>query len=264
MSEKFQYGQKVEYEIVSVLRDVQTSKSHVQYVQTRYHGNMLLMDDEIQYSTLDEHRYHYVLTHPVTSNQCKNVLILGGGDGLAARDLYRSRHTKAVTIVDWDSEFVEMARTLPESEGSLVDARTTLVYQDALEFVKHNNVQFDAVIMDLPDPDGTVMETLYLDIIACLHASCSPNAIVTTHVGPVSLCAEHPCWEFIADCKSEMEMELDASPIYFDKVYVPSFSHEWGFLTCYFGTSSLHTRKAIDEDISYLFTHTRCERLLRQ
>jgi spermidine synthase len=253
MSEKFQYGQKVEYEIVNVLRDVHTSKSHVQYVQTRYHGKMLLMDDEVQYSTMDEHRYHYVLTHPVISNKCKNILILGGGDGLAAKYLYSSEHTECVTIVDWDSEFVEFAKTLPESAGSLDEPGTTLVYQDALEFVKNNTVQYDAVIMDLPDPDGDTMQILYLDIIAHLWDSCAPNAVITTHVGPVSLCVEHPCWEFIADCKSEMEMELNTETVYFDKVYVPSFSHEWAFLTSYIGTSRLRTRKAIDDDILLQF-----------
>jgi spermidine synthase len=252
MSEKFQYGQKVEYEIVRILRDVQTSKSHVQYVQTKYHGTMLLMDDEVQYSTLDEHRYHYVLTHPVISNRCNNILILGGGDGLAAKYLYASPYTGSVTIVDWDPEFVEFAKMLPENRGTLDDPRTILVYQDALEYVKNNLVQYDGIIMDLPDPDGTVMETLYLDIIACLYNSCAPDAVVTTHAGPVSLCSEHPCWDFITDCKHEMEEQLDISSdvsVQFDKVYVPSFSHEWAFLTVYTGSSKPYSRKLIDNDV---------------
>lgn len=251
MSEKFQYGQKVEYEIVRILKDVQTSKSHVQYVQTRYHGNMLLMDDEVQYSTMDEHRYHYVLTHPVISNRCKNILILGGGDGLAVKYLYASKYTESVTIVDWDSEFVEFAKMLPESMGSLRDPRTTLVCQDALEFVKDGMLQYDGIIMDLPDPDGETMETLYLDILAHLVNVCAPDAVVTTHVGPVSLCSEHPCWDFITDCKSEMEEQLDISsiPVQFDKVYVPSFSHEWAFLTTYTGRSKVYSRQSIDDDV---------------
>ena len=244
MSEKFQYGQKVEFQGTTLV-EFKTSKSYVEYVKTTYHGKMLLMDGEIQYSTQDEHRYHSVLLWGAISNSKRKVLILGGGDGLAAKWLYKSNiEGMTVTIVDWDREFVEFAKRLPESEGALEDPRTTLVHQDALEYIRNSTDQFDAIIIDLPDPDGN--EGLYTDILGAIHNVCGPHSIVTTHVGPVSLCKEHPGWTFIRKCKDELR-NLVGTVVY-DRIYVPSFSHEWGFLTCYRGHSARLIRPHYEMD----------------
>ena len=254
MSEKSQYGQTVTYDVSAVLHDFQTSKSHVQYVRTLNHGTMLIMDQEIQYSTLDEHRYHYLLTSPMFY-QCRRILILGGGDGLAARNLYKSPTTSSITIVDWDQEFVQFAKTnLPENLGSLLDPRTTLIFGDALSYVSSSNNTYDGVIIDLPDPDGDDMEELYIDILAALPRILDPHAIVITHVGPVSLCHDHPSWAFIANCKHTMKDCFKVDPV-FDKVYVPSFSHEWGFLSCFIGGTFTHfPRFPIESDVNGIYS----------
>jgi spermidine synthase len=254
MTEKSQYGQTVTYDVSAVLHDFQTSKSHVQYVRTLNHGTMLIMDGEIQYSTLDEHRYHYLLTSPMFQ-QSRRILILGGGDGLAARNLYKSPTTTSITIVDWDREFVEFAKTnLPENMGSLVDPRTNLMFVDALAYIASTDQTYDGVIIDLPDPDGDEMETLYIDILHTLPRILSPHSVVTTHVGPVSLCNDHPCWAFIANCKQTMKECFKVDPV-FDKVYVPSFSHEWGFLTSFIGGTFTHfSRFPIENDIRNIYS----------
>ena len=251
--EKFQYGQKVEYQVVDVLHDFRTSKSHVQYVKTLNHGTMLLMDDEIQYSTLDEHRYHYLLIQPLFQ-QSNNILILGGGDGLAARNLYKSPNTTSITIVDWDSDFVEFAKTkLPENCGSLLNPKTQYICADALKYVHATATKYDGVIIDLPDPDGEFMEALYTNILIDLPRILQPNSTVSMHIGPVSLCEDHPCWAFIAKCKRLFRQSFGILPD-FDKVYVPSFSHEWGFLSCYNGTHSPYPRYSIDTDINDIYS----------
>jgi spermidine synthase len=251
--EKFQYGQKVEYQVVDVLHDFRTSKSHVQYVKTLNHGTMLLMDDEIQYSTLDEHRYHYLLIQPLFQ-QSKNILILGGGDGLAARNLYKSPNTTSITIVDWDSDFVEFAKTkLPENCGSLLNPKTQYVCADALKYIRVAGIKYDGVIIDLPDPDGEFMETLYTNILTDLPRILEPNSTVSMHVGPVSLCEDHPSWAFIAKCKRMFQRSFGILPK-FDKVYVPSFSHEWGFLSCHNGTHIRYRRYPIDTDVNDIYS----------
>jgi len=251
--EKFQYGQKVEYQVVDVLRDFQTSKSHVQYVKTVNHGTMLIMDGEIQYSTLDEHRYHYLLTSPIFQ-QSQRILILGGGDGLAARNLYKSPNTTSITIVDWDSDFVEFAKTnLPENCGSLLDPKTQYVCADALKYIQVTGIKYDGVIIDLPDPDGEFMEALYTNILTDLPRILEPNSTVSMHVGPVSLCEDHPSWAFIAKCKRIFQRSFGILPE-FDKVYVPSFSHEWGFLSCHNGTHIRYRRYPIDTDINDIYS----------
>jgi len=253
MSEKSQYGQTVTYDVSAVLHDFQTSKSHVQYVRTLNHGTMLIMDGEIQYSTLDEHRYHYLLIQPLFQ-QCRNILILGGGDGLAARNLYKSPNTTSITIVDWDQEFVQFAKTdLIENMDSLNDSRTSFVFDDALKYIQTTKNVYDGVIIDLPDPDGDEMESLYLNIISALPRILEHNAVVRAHVGPVSLCHDHPSWTFIANCKHAMKKHFKVDPV-FDKVYVPSFSHEWGFLASYIGTCIPYTRFPIETDVNGIYS----------
>ena len=254
MSEKSQYGQRVIYEVVQKLHEFLTPYSHIQYLKTRYHGNMLIMDEEVQYSTLDEHRYHYLLTQPLFT-QCRNILILGGGDGLAARNLYKSPYTSSITIVDWDRQFVSFAMTkLPENCGSLLNPRTTYISEDALQFVKTTENRYDGIIIDLPDPDGDEMEAMYIDLISTIPRVLDPHAIVTAHVGPVSLCNDHPCWAFIANCKRTMKQCFKVDPV-FDKVYVPSFSHEWGFLSCFIGGLYTHfPRFPIENDVRNIYS----------
>lgn len=253
MSEKSQYGQTVTYDVMDVLHEFTTSRSHVQYVRTLNHGTMLIMDQEVQYSTMDEHRYHYLLTTPMFQ-QSRRILILGGGDGLAARNLYKSQIVSEITIVDWDRDFVEFAKIkLPENMNSLLDPRTRIVFDDALDFVETTKNVYDGVILDLPDPDGNEMESLYLNILSALPRILEANAAVTSHVGPVSLCHDHPCWAFIAKCKRTMKQSFKVDPV-FDKVYVPSFSHEWGFLSSYIGVFTQLPRFPIETDINQIYS----------
>jgi len=240
VSEKFQYGQQVKFEIVDVIHMFKTSKSLVQYAKTRHHGNILLMDDEVQYSTQDEHRYHEMLVSPVFDGpgKYKDVLILGGGDGLAARTLYETvgEHTiNSVTIVDWDPEFVEFAKTLPESGGALTDPRTTLVFEDALAFVRKGGRKYDAILMDLPDPDGVEMECLYQCILYGLLPLCKQDCVVISHVGPVSLDNHHPCWDFIRLFHDNMMKSLEYPEITLNNRYIPSYAHEWAVMAAYMG-----------------------------
>jgi len=260
ISEKFQYGQQVQFEVVNVIQTIQTTKSHVQYVQTRRHGTLLIMDGEVQYSTLDEHRYHEMLVEPVFDGhgKYKSVLILGGGDGLAARTLYAwtgDPEIESVTIVDWDQEFVEFAKTLAENQGSLEDARTTLVHADALEFLRSVTLQrrYDSVIIDLPDPDTPEMQTLYLNIVRELPKVCKHDAIVISHVGPTSLDDEHPAWDFIKRFRDLLMETFERAEVTLNSTYIPSFSHEWGVMSVYTGRSKPGTVLTTPRDITYLY-----------
>lgn len=223
--ERFQYGMQVTFQVENVLMDLKTSKSHVKYVKTKYHGDMLLMDNEVQFSTLDEEIYHDLL---LPRDRCfgKSVLILGGGDGLALRNIYRySPDVERVVLVDYDQEFVEsFAKGYPRNQGSLVDPRTRLVYMDAFQFIYAVNEKYDTIIIDLPDPDSNDMQDLYFKIIRSIPKIMTPDAVVTCHVGPISLCKEHPNWVFITNFMNEVQ---DYEPELRSK-YIPSFSHEWG------------------------------------
>lgn len=127
----------------------------------------LFIDGQIQFSSVDEYRYHEALVHPAMSlaKRRARVLILGGGDGLAAREVLKYPDVELITLVDIDPTIVEMCRNNPEiaalNEGSLDHPKLRIVYEDAYKFVENTGELFDAALIDLPDPNHESLAKLY-------------------------------------------------------------------------------------------------------
>ena len=127
----------------------------------------LYLNGSVQFSTYDEERYHEPLVHPAMklSGARSRVLILGGGDGLAAREVLKYDDVESVTLVDLDPEMTEIAMTNPHlvraNEGALGDERLEIVHGDAGRFVKETGNLFDVIVADLPDPKGPDLSRLY-------------------------------------------------------------------------------------------------------
>jgi spermidine synthase len=169
-----------------------------------------------------------------------DILVLGGGDGLLARDLLKRCMHPQITIVDWDAKFVEWAsKNIPENNGSLVDPRVRVLDMDVRDpRVIAEGKKYDTVILDLPDPDSKEMQDLYMYVVKTVLPAVSKNHVtVKAHVGPAVLSnKQHPNWKFIENFKWEIEdmfyktgrrtdykLEVD---------YIPSYMHEWGFVLC--------------------------------
>ncbi|OMP65949.1 polyamine aminopropyltransferase [Domibacillus epiphyticus] len=142
--------------------------AYQQIILTREQGDTrLYLDGQLQFSSSDEHRYHEILVHPVMAAAARheNVLVLGGGDGLAVRELLKYEDLKAVTLVDLDPAMTETARTnhlLTElNKGSLEDRRVKIVNEDAFQFLEKADGFYDVIIIDLPDPNNESLNKLY-------------------------------------------------------------------------------------------------------
>jgi len=127
---------------------------------------MLTMDKFIQFvEGEDERIFHDNLTrHAYTIHGYpEDILILGGGDGLAARNLYRHSPMLNITLVDIDGVMIEYCRTDDKmkemNEGSL--DKCNVIIDDALKFVPKCKDKYDIVICDFPDPNCTILEKLY-------------------------------------------------------------------------------------------------------
>ena len=128
----------------------------------------LFIDGQIQFSSVDEYRYHEALVHPAmdAAAERKAVLILGGGDGLAAREVLKyGTEVQRIVLVDIDPEMLEICRTNPEivalNEGALAHRKLVVVHQDAYKFVEKAAERFDVIIIDLPDPNNESLSKLY-------------------------------------------------------------------------------------------------------
>lgn len=145
----------------------------------------LYLDGELQFSSDDEHIYHDALVHTAVRacrRACKNVLLLGAGDGLAARECLAHDGIETVHVVDIDKEVTSLFRRsaggVPQCVAlcgnSLDDPRVTLVHDDAKAFVKRCDSAFDVILMDLPDPTTKELWSLYSrefvgDVASCLR-----------------------------------------------------------------------------------------------
>lgn len=134
---------------------------------TQWHKDIrLFINGGLQFSSLDEYRYHESLVHvPMAAvPQAKRVLILGGGDGLAVRELLKYKQAQ-ITLVDIDPVMTEVFRSEPLltqlNQNSLNDERVTILHQDAFKFVEQDTQFYDVVLIDLPDPSNTALSKLY-------------------------------------------------------------------------------------------------------
>ena len=137
-------------------------------VMTRWRDDYwLYINGNQQFSSYDEERYHEPLVHPAVTlaGNRAEVLILGGGDGLALREVLKYVQVKAVTLVDLDPEMTTLAATHPVflqlNEHALADPRVSVVNADAFAFLQDSPHLFDVIIIDLPDPNSAELARLY-------------------------------------------------------------------------------------------------------
>ncbi len=127
----------------------------------------LYLDQELQFSSLDERCYHEALIHPAMSlaEKRENVLILGGGDGLGLREVLSYSEVKSVDLVDIDPIIIKFSSTIPEmvslNKGAFQDPRVTVHNQDAKQFLSDIQKTYDVIIIDFPDPVNELLAELY-------------------------------------------------------------------------------------------------------
>ncbi len=150
------------------LVDQKTAFQHIVLLQTPRRHLMLLLDGELQFYSGDEHRFHEALALvPALFRErpLRRVGVMGGGDGLVARELLQhfGGEIERICIVDIDPAMTELTRTHPRllelSGGSLLDPRVEIVNADARAF--RSEEPFDLVICDLPDPTSPILTRLY-------------------------------------------------------------------------------------------------------
>jgi spermidine synthase len=237
ISERSQMSMSVQFDTIAGLDQRKTKYASCLLADTLWQGRILLMDNEIQFAEADEHRYHEMLVHPLIAtapDRSLRVLILGGGDGLATREVLKWQdRIQSVTIVDYDQEFVsEVAKSYLSriSDGSLDDKRVQIVHENALTFARNTQDSFDVIIIDLPDPDDNGFAQLYIDLFFACQRCLAENGVLVTHTGPTSLNRKHPCWEFLRTLRQTAHHVYgNTSRVHFRTAHIPSFVHPWGF-----------------------------------
>lgn len=153
----------------------------------------LTLDDYWQFSSRDEHVFHEMLVDTAmrVAPRRRSVLILGGGDGLAARNALRYSEVERVVLCEIDGDVIEMTREVPEmvalTEDCLSDARVEVIVDDALVYMDRSAEQFDVVVCDFPVAgDGRAAPSFDRRLCELLSGCAVGDGVVTVQV------SQHP------------------------------------------------------------------------
>jgi spermidine synthase len=188
----------------------------------------LYLDGDLQFSSLDEHRYHESLVHPALAGKRARVLVLGGGDGLALREILRYPDVEEVTLVDLDPAVVDLARSHPTlsalNDDAFADPRVEVVADDAFRWSRgYQGESFDVVLVDLPDADATETAKLYtVEFYGLVGRLLTDDGRVAVQAGSPFF-APSSYWSIVTAVD---EAGLAGVPYHVD---VPSFG-DWGFV----------------------------------
>ncbi|MEO8650479.1 MAG: polyamine aminopropyltransferase [Acidobacteriota bacterium] len=132
-------------------------------------GYALFLNGNLQFNSFDEYRYHEALVHPAFSafaGGAKRILVLGGGDGLAVREILKYPSVEKVTLVDLDPEMTSISKNVAAlgelNHHSFDDPRVHVTNADAFVWLDSNETEpFDIAIVDFPDPNNFALGKLY-------------------------------------------------------------------------------------------------------
>ncbi len=188
----------------------------------------LFINGNIQFSSRDEYRYHEVLVHTVVSaaRTRDKVLVLGGGDGLVARELLKYDDIEEIIVVDLDPAITNLAKTHPLLIGlnkdAMNDERVTIVNSDAFKYLEDSDALYPVIIADLPDPNNESLSKLYSSSFYKLvkqHLT-RDGAFITQATSPYFV--REAFWTIVTTIEAN---DFNVLPL---RTHVPSFG-EWGF-----------------------------------
>ena len=188
----------------------------------------LFLNGHLQFDSVDHHRYHESLVHPAMalSSSRRRVLIIGGGDGLAAREVLKYRDVERVELVDLDPAVTNLARRnlhMTNLNGnSLSHHKINVVNEDAFGYLQRSHEAFGVIVLDLPDPREDALGKLY---------SVSAYQLCRRHLedgGIVVTQASSPYYVRQAYWSIASTMEAAGFVVTAYHVWVPSFG-DWGF-----------------------------------
>jgi spermidine synthase len=209
----------------------------------------LFLSSHLQFSSRDEYRYHEALVHPglAAVPGARRVLVLGGGDGLAVREILKYPGVHSVTLVDLDPEMTRIFSThpllTPLNGGSLKSPRVHIVNADAFPWLEKETGSFDFVVVDFPDPTNFSLGKLYTTAFYRLLARhLTPHGLAAIQ-STSPLFARQTYWCIVETLK---QAGLNVYPYH---AYVPAFG-EWGYVLA--GMEPYHPPSSLPGGLRFL------------
>ncbi|RAL22680.1 polyamine aminopropyltransferase [Thermoflavimicrobium daqui] len=172
---------KIQYRVDDVLYSEKSPFQHVMVVNSPVFGRMLVLDGIVQTTSLDGHIYNEMITHvPLSIHpNPKRVLIIGGGDCGAAREVAKYSEIEEIDMVEIDELVVKACQEyLPAVSGNLSDPRVNFIFDDGLKHVSKYKDHYDVIIVDSSDPIGPAVQLFEKSFYANIKEALKEDGIM--------------------------------------------------------------------------------------
>ncbi|PDO09775.1 MAG: spermidine synthase [Candidatus Reconcilbacillus cellulovorans] len=171
----------IQYRIKSVLFEAQSPFQHILVLDSYQFGRMLVLDGVVQTTAIDGYIYNEMIAHvPLSFHpNPERVLIIGGGDCGAAREVCKHRAVREVDLVEIDELVVRAClEHLPEVSGRLNDPRVRFVFADGVEFIRSVDRPYDVVVVDSSDPVGPAAQLFEEEFYRNVFRALKPDGLM--------------------------------------------------------------------------------------
>lgn len=168
-----------------ILYSEKSTYQKIDVIENEFFGKVLFLDDLLQTTEKDEFFYHEMLTHPaLVTHPCpEDILIIGGGDGGALKEVLRYP-VKKVILVEIDEKVIEASKKFfPEMSNSFEDKRVEIVISNGADYVINTQEKFDIIIIDSSDPVGPSKSLFKKDFFLSLKKRIKDEGIIIAQAG---------------------------------------------------------------------------------
>lgn len=211
------------------------STPYQRIVLTKHKNDVrLFLNNNLQFSSSDEYRYHEALVHPLMSSlhNRDTIVILGGGDGMAAREVFKYPEVKKIYLIDLDPAVTQLFKRhpllTPLNKNAFNNPKIEVINHDAFIWLLEQKRKFNAFIIDFPDPSNFSVGKLYsLTFYRKLFATLSSDGlIVIQSTSPLVAPKSYWCVEATLNKAGFRTLPYHT--------FVPSFG-DWGYIMAYTG-----------------------------
>ncbi len=235
-----------------------TTSPYQKIVLTQFkQDTRLYLNNQLQFSSIDEARYHETLAHSAMSSvkNVRHIAVLGGGDGLLARELLKYPEVRTITVIDLDKRMTDLAKSnrimVGLNDNSLNDARVSILNADAFSHVRGSTASYDVILADLVDPSNERIAKLYSkEFYRATLDRLTPSGVFITQA--TSTYFTPSAFGSVARTVAAADESRRTVPL---GINVPSFG-EWGFVMSLPPSATLFGERALPPKLTWLTEDT--------
>ncbi|MCS7146452.1 MAG: hypothetical protein RMJ28_00910 [Nitrososphaerota archaeon] len=217
-------GIHVVYHAKRILFTGKSNYQKIDIIENDAYGLMLLLDGNLQHTEFDAHVFNRALVGPVLRHRMKSILVLGGGSGQTVKALLQGKSVRRIVVVEIDEMVVEACKEhIPGIREAFEDPKVSLVIDDAVKFIRRDDGQYDALVLDFTEDwlgEAAELGELYRFVAERCGGRCS------FYIGPASPLTKGP--ERRRRHVESAKRHLRSYRV--RKVFIPSFGSEQMFL----------------------------------